>query len=426
MLHRADKSTLGVTPLQVVVLGALLTWNGMVSKQSSTYSFVQMFLPVALAEQGGCPSCGGGGSDGEGGGQAGEILLGIAAILAPIMAAVAQISAAETQAEADKFVAKTAADAAITQTKIQANVTKQLSDNQRSLSEQNLAVTQQLAREQEDARRERVNLQLAALEKERAAQEAERREIRAIEQDRIDQQIAFAKEQADENLRLAKLSINTQLVAQGLATGVAPAGSRGRLTTTSTGTSSSTGTLASSITQRAVSSPASQSRGATVPASSRAGSTIVSRGVASIPGSGSSQLASLTGSSKLIQAVQKDALAGVKNAGVGGTGAVSGAPGVRNASGFQFAPTGGDFAGSVPSPQLDQQIQSAGVVRGSTRGVHQLTDAAKAERDGNGSDLTRFLSTVRSDAVWRGTRHTSGGNAAGSLGGGHQNRGIGR
>ncbi|MEZ4749660.1 MAG: hypothetical protein R3B54_03240 [Bdellovibrionota bacterium] len=227
MFHRADNSTLALRRLQVVVLGALLTWNGFATKQIRAFALVQALFPVAFAEggEGGCPSCGKGGSGGEGGGQAGDILLGIAAIIAPIAAAMAQVAAAEKQAEADKFIAKTAADASITQTKIQADVTKQLSDNQRSLSEQNLAVTQQLAREQEESRRERVNLQLAALEKERKAQESERREIRAIEQERIDQQIAFAKQQADENLRLAKLSINTQLVAQGLATGVSPAGS---------------------------------------------------------------------------------------------------------------------------------------------------------------------------------------------------------
>lgn len=420
---------LGRTQLQVVVLSALLTWNGFVAKQSRALALVQAVFPVAFAQEGGCPNCGKGGSGGEGGGQAGEILLGIAAIIAPIAAAMAQVAAAEKQAEADKFIAKTAADASITQTKIQADVTKQLSDTQRALQEKNLAVTQQLAKDQEAARQERVNLQLAALEKERKAQEAERREIRAIEQDRIDQQIAFAKQQADENLRLAKLSINTQLVAQGLATGVAPAGSRGRLTTTSTGSSTASSSFASSITQRAIASTSTSSSRASSASTSGSGSrvSIPSRGLASLPAGGASQLASLggTASSKLIQAVQKDAVAG--NSNVAGA-SVSSRGATRGASGFQFGATGtaGDIVSAGLSPQLDQQIQVAGVVRGSTRGAHQLTEEAKAERDGKSSDLNRFLSTVKSDAVWRGIRNTSGGNTAGGLGGGHQNRGIGR
>ncbi|MEZ4749661.1 MAG: hypothetical protein R3B54_03245 [Bdellovibrionota bacterium] len=131
-------------------------------------------------------------------------------------------------------------------------------------------------------------------------------------------------------------------------------------------------------------------------------------------------------SSKLIQAVQKDAIAGVQNSAAGSGGSAASSRGARNASGFQFAPTGADASNPGLSPQLDQQIQVAGVVRGSTRGAHQLTAEAQAERDGNRSDLNRFLSTVKSDAVWRGIRSTGGSTTAGGLGGAHQNRGIGR
>ena len=49
---------LGRTQLQVVVLSALLTWNGFVAKQSRALALVQAVFPVAFAQEGGCPNCG--------------------------------------------------------------------------------------------------------------------------------------------------------------------------------------------------------------------------------------------------------------------------------------------------------------------------------------------------------------------------------
>ncbi|MCB0405848.1 MAG: hypothetical protein KDD51_13785 [Bdellovibrionales bacterium] len=326
--------------------------------------------------------------------------------MAPIMAAVAQISAAESQADADKFVAKTAADAAITQTNIQADVTRQLSDNQRALSEQNLAVTQQLARDQEDARRERVNLQLAALEKERKAQEAERKEVRAIEQERIDQQIAFAKQQADENLRLAKLSINTQLVAQGLATGVATAGSRGRLTVSgSSTTSTSLGTAISSTTRAATdSNRGADNESASAPLNRGlsglvAGLAGVSPSKANVAAAGNNATteAKAQASRALLASVgaPRVGLANAKGgtaptsrlrAVAGGTGLPTGtAMGSGSGNAFSFSP------GTGVSGTLNKGLSGTTRALMSTRDNHNLILGERAV-----SDLNRVLQSVRS------------------------------
>lgn len=178
----------------------------------------------------------------EGGGKAAEILLSVAAILAPIMGMVAAITAAKEQANADKYIAKTAAEASMAQTNKQAEVTLSLAADQKQIAEKNLQATRELAERQEKNSKDRLLVQLAAIERERTALAAERAEIRTIEQKRANDQIAFAREQAMQNLQLAQLALNAQLVNQGLQT--TGGASSSRLSNTATG---ATASFASSI-----------------------------------------------------------------------------------------------------------------------------------------------------------------------------------
>jgi len=145
------------------------------------------------------------------------------------------VSAAKEQAAADKFIARTQANAAIKQTQIQSSTTLTLAANQKAVTEEQTRATERIATLQQDSSTDRLELQLASLGEEREAQQDERQVIRAEEQRRAQEQIAFPREQAQRQIDLAQQTFNLQLVQAGLSTGLSSTSAGSGLTTTAIG-----------------------------------------------------------------------------------------------------------------------------------------------------------------------------------------------
>jgi len=191
--------------------------------------------------------------------QTAALIAALSAAVAGPAAAIAQVGSEAARAGADRDISAINANASVAMTQIQANTTALLSNNQTEIGLGKTAATERIAALQQDGATERLMLQLESMKAERESFAEERAEIREIEQDRADQQIAFAREQAAQNLELARMSLDLQLVQAGLSTG---------LNTTNTGSSlrvtrAFAGGAATAI-QPALSSPITTSAPSTV------------------------------------------------------------------------------------------------------------------------------------------------------------------
>ncbi len=176
-----------------------------------------MLLEAMLFEQFAHAECDGGcGDKGGGGGQAiAQILMGVAAIIA----AIAPMVVAGIQAEAEKDIARTQAMAQIEMTNISANTSKFISDQNTKVTLEQTATAERINRLNQDGVSQRLDMQLAEL---RSAREdaAQREKDRLAEEKRLNEErIALAKKQADDNLKLARQSLNAQLTQAGLTSG---------------------------------------------------------------------------------------------------------------------------------------------------------------------------------------------------------------
>lgn len=197
---------------------------------------LDFLMPQAHAEQ--CQDCGGGGEGGGGGGgsKAAEILMAIAAIIA----AIAPMVVASIQAEADKAIAKINADTTIKTAQMQADTSKFLANVQKDVALQQAAISQQITKQNNDAQSQRLNMQLAELRSAREDAKQAEKEKRQIELQYNQERIALAKKQADDNVKLAKQTLNANLTQAGLVSGVTSKNSSNSLSVSKAGLSTST------------------------------------------------------------------------------------------------------------------------------------------------------------------------------------------
>jgi hypothetical protein len=221
----------------------------------------RIFILEAHAEEetnsgGDCENCKSG--KGGGGADAAAVLMGIAGIIA----AITPMVVASTQAKADQNIAK-----------INAETQKYMTDRTAQNSERLAALQQQTALSQAQTAAnvatqnnqgvtQRLQMQLAELRaaKEDAMQAEERR--LAYEKSYNDQRLQLVKDQAAENLRLAKATLNAQLTQAGLSQGTVSAGSLGvassglgsTINTAAINTGVNSGVLGTSTSPRATTS----------------------------------------------------------------------------------------------------------------------------------------------------------------------------
>lgn len=143
--------------------------------------------------------------------------MALAFAMAPIAAAIAQVESEKVRSAADVEIAQTSANAALQQAQLQTATQLQLAENQRQVAENNTRTTFQLAQMQQQSQTQQFQAQLQANQAADRALAEERASVRAIEQQRADQQIALARENAAQQLALTQQSINAQLVSQSLS-----------------------------------------------------------------------------------------------------------------------------------------------------------------------------------------------------------------
>ncbi len=192
-------------------------------------------LLSAFVENEAKADCQGGQGEGEqSGSKAAEILMAIAMIIA----AIAPMVVASIQANADKAIAKINADTTLKTAQMQADTSRFLANTQKDVALQQSAISQQIAKQNNDAQSQRLNMQLAELRSAREDAQKAEQEKRQIEmkynQDRID----LAKKQADDNVKLAKETLNANLTQAGLVSGVVSKNSTNSLSVTKAGLSS--------------------------------------------------------------------------------------------------------------------------------------------------------------------------------------------
>lgn len=147
--------------------------------------------------------------------EAAQILMGWAAIFA----AMAPIAVAGAQAGAEKAVARIQADAQIQMTVISADTSKYIANQNTGISLEQTAAAERINLLNQNGVTQRLDMQLAEL---RDAREdaAERERSRLVEEKRLNtERVALAQKQADDNLKLARLSLNAQLTQAGLTSG---------------------------------------------------------------------------------------------------------------------------------------------------------------------------------------------------------------
>lgn len=204
-----------------------------------------LMIKEAHAE-GGCQDCGGEGGGGGGGQAAAQILMGIAAIIS----AIAPMVVAGIQAEAEKEIAATQAKAQIEMTNISANTSKFISNQNTQVTLQQTAAAERINKLNQDGVSGRLDMQLAEL---RSAREdaASREKDRLAEEKRLNaERIALAQKQADDNLKLARQSLNAQLTQAGLTSGFGSSrnSSTGGLTSTTLAGNVAANSLGNSVT----------------------------------------------------------------------------------------------------------------------------------------------------------------------------------
>ncbi len=217
--------------------------------------YIQLIESLMIKEahaEGGCKDCQGGGKGGGGGQQAAQILMGIAAI----MASIAPMIVAGIQADAEKEIAATQAKAQIEMTNISANTSKFISNQNTEVTLQQTAAAERINRLNQDGVSQRLDMQLAELRN--AREDAGQREKdRLAEEQRLNgQRIALAQKQADDNLKLARQSLNAQLTQAGLTSGFGNSRNSGNGLTSTTlagnvGTTATKGTTSSASTATA-------------------------------------------------------------------------------------------------------------------------------------------------------------------------------
>lgn len=248
-----------------------------------------ILTPAHAQCQGGqCGEEGGGGGGGGGGEAAAQALFGVAAIIS----AIAPMVVAGIQASADKAIAKTNAQAQIKMTEITSSTSKFLSNQQKEIALTQTAASQQIAAENNARVTQRLELQLAELRAAREDQAKREREKIAIEQDLNKQRIELANKQADDNLLLAKQTLNKQLTQAGLSTGFANSrnsGSRLQIGRSNTA-ARTTNSVADGSTGDAIANSGAQNQQLITDGSQTAfrasnGNQVARAGGASVPGS---------------------------------------------------------------------------------------------------------------------------------------------
>lgn len=207
--------------------------------------------------QGECENCKGGG-----GGNAAGILFGVAAIIA----AIAPMVVASIQAEADKYIADRNADAQEKMTKMTSDTSKFLANQQMQIALTQTAVSQQIAQQNNSAVSQRLAMQLAELRSAREDQVKQENARLDMEKDLNSQRIALAQKQADDNLNLARQTLNAQLTQAGLMPGYTTSQNSGTGLTVSSVISSG-GRVGNTVAAGSVSGP----RTPTIASSSFAG-----------------------------------------------------------------------------------------------------------------------------------------------------------
>lgn len=149
------------------------------------------------------------------GSQIAEILMGVAAIIT----AIAPMVVAGIQASADVSIANINANTTIRTARLQADTSKYLADTQQDVAIKQAEMSQQISRENNAAQTERLNMQLVELRTAREDALRADEEKRAIEQAYNRERIELAKKQAADNLKLAKDTLNANLVQAGLVSG---------------------------------------------------------------------------------------------------------------------------------------------------------------------------------------------------------------
>lgn len=149
------------------------------------------------------------------GSQIAEILMGVAAIIT----AIAPMVVAGIQASADVSIAKINADTTMKTAQLQADTSKYLANTQKDVALKQAQISQDISEQNNDAQTQRLNMQLVELRTAREDAQRSENEKRRIEQDYNRERIELAKKQAEDNLKLAKATLNSNLVQAGLVSG---------------------------------------------------------------------------------------------------------------------------------------------------------------------------------------------------------------
>ena len=157
------------------------------------------------------------GDDDQGGdgSKAAEILMGLAAIIA----AIAPIVAAAIQADADKKIAKINADAAEKQTEITADTSKYMANKQEEIALNQANIAKNISQQNNDAQTKRLDNQLAELRSARQDARSAEEEKQNIEKQYNQERIDLAQKQSNDNLKLAKETLDANLTQAGLTSG---------------------------------------------------------------------------------------------------------------------------------------------------------------------------------------------------------------
>ena len=181
---------------------------------------------------------GGEGKEGEDGKkdgmQAAMTLMGIAMIIKSI----APMLVAAIQAGADVNIAKINAKAQLTMTSTTADTSKYLANKQEEIALTQAGVAKEIAVENNDQQRKRLDDQLAELRNAREDTRQADREKQAIEQHYNQVRIDLAVKASNDNVRLARETENAQLTQAGLISGFSASSSQRNPLSVSTTTAS--------------------------------------------------------------------------------------------------------------------------------------------------------------------------------------------
>ncbi len=159
------------------------------------------------------------GDDKEKDGQAGQAIAQILMGAAAIIAAISPMVVANTQAKADIKIAEINSETQKTLTQITSDTSKYLADQQKDIALTQSGIAQQISSQNNAGVTQRLDMQLAELKNARddarKAEEEKRQLDFYYQQERID----LAQKQANDNLDLAKQTLNAQLTQAGLSQG---------------------------------------------------------------------------------------------------------------------------------------------------------------------------------------------------------------